>query len=44
MAVKGVLKNVPLALQSFKNSLKGTEWEGLLPEVKTRIYKNLVKS
>ena len=34
MAVKGVLKNVPLALQSFKNSLKGTEWEGLLPEVK----------
>ena len=33
MAVKGVLKNVPLALQSFKNSLKGTEWEGLLPEV-----------
>lgn len=34
MSVKGVLKNVPLALQSFKNSLKGTEWEGLLPEVK----------
>lgn len=33
MAVKGVLKNVPLALQSFKDSLKGTEWEGLLPEV-----------
>lgn len=34
MAVKGVLKNVPLALQSFKNSLRGTEWDGLLPEVK----------
>lgn len=33
MAVKNVLKNVPLALQSFKDSLKGTEWEGLLPEV-----------
>lgn len=33
MAVRGVLKNVPLALQSFKDSLKGTEWEGLLPEV-----------
>lgn len=33
MAVKGVLKNVTLALQSFKNSLKGTEWEGLLPDV-----------
>ena len=33
MAVKGVLKNVPLALQSFRDSLKGTEWEGLLPEV-----------
>lgn len=33
MAVKGTLKSVPLALQSFKASLKGTEWEGLLPKV-----------